>query len=163
MRIFHVLFNIFSWIAIGAIAMVVLYLVSSNYNVFFGYKSFLVLSGSMEPAIMTGDIIVSRAQPIYAINDVVTFRNTDNRIVTHRITEIAKKTAGAEYSTKGDANRSEDFDTITFGQIIGKVVFIVPKFGYLVSFSKSLPGIAILIFIPGILFIADELVKMRNA
>ena len=117
----------------------------------------------MEPAIMTGDIIVSHGQNNYALNDVITFKNSDNRIVTHRISEITKKNNGEEFFTKGDANRSQDFDAITYGQIIGKVVFIVPKLGYLVSFSKSLPGIMILVLIPALLFITDELFKMKHA
>lgn len=139
-----------------------LYVFTSNYQIFGGYRSFLIQSGSMEPAIMTGDIIVSKSQNNYVINDVVAF-NTENRVVTHRLISKEEKGGKEEFSTKGDANRSQDFDTIGQSQIIGKVVFVIPKLGYLVAFSKSLPGFIILILIPTVIFLLDELLKMKNA
>lgn len=163
MKVIRIIFDVTSWLAIAVIVVMVLYLLSSNYNIFAGYRSYLVQSGSMEPAIMTGDIIISRGQNNYLLNDVVTFRDIDQRVVTHRIVEIDQKDGGINFFTKGDANRSQDFDTISPSQIIGKVVFIVPKLGYLVAFSKSLPGIIILILIPAALFVVDQLLKMKNA
>lgn len=163
MKAIRILFDITSWLAIAVIIVMVLYLLSSNYNIFAGYRSYLVQSGSMEPAIMTGDIIISRGQDRYLLNDVVTFRDKDQRVVTHRIVEIDQEDGGTQFSTKGDANRSSDFDTVSLPQIIGKVVFIVPKLGYLVAFSKSFPGIIILILIPATLFVIDELLKLKNA
>ncbi len=149
--------------AIGVLALMGLYIVSSNFDIFGGYKSFLVQSGSMEPAIMTGDIIVIRNQESYLINDVVTFRDDDNRVVTHRLIENKEEDGKAVFATKGDANRSQDFGTIGQNQIMGKVVLVVPKLGYLVAFSKSLPGLIILVMIPAVIFLVDELFKMKNA
>jgi len=163
MKIVKALFDVISWLVIAVIALMALYVVSSNYNFFGGYRSFLIQSGSMEPAIMTGDIIVTKNQISYILNDVVAFHNNDNRIVTHRLVAVDDKSGTKEFSTKGDANRSQDFDTIHFEQIRGKVVLVIPKLGYLVAFSKSMPGFLILILIPAILFIVDELFKKKNA
>lgn len=163
MSIFKFLFDVASWLVIGVIAIMALYVLSSNYNIFSGFRSYLVQSGSMEPGIMTGDIIVIHSQNQYVLNDVVTFKDNENRIVTHRIIENLKKSDRQEFATKGDANRSQDFDNITQNRIFGKVVFVVPKLGYLVAFAKSLPGLIILILIPASLFIIDELLKLKNA
>ncbi len=154
--------EIVSWLAIGMIALMGLYIITSNYNIFGGYRSYLVQSGSMEPAIMTGDIIVINSQNVYAINDVVTFRDEENRIVTHRLIESTEKDGNPAFATKGDANRSQDFETINYGQILGKVVLVVPKLGYLVAFSKTMPGLIILILIPAFMFVLDELLKINN-
>ena len=58
----------------------------------FGFQCFAVLSGSMEPAIGTGDVVVVRKiAPLDAkIGDVVTFRSPEDpgRLVTHRATSI---------------------------------------------------------------------------
>jgi len=162
MKYFHLLFNVISWIAIGLIVLVVLYLISSSTGIFLGYKSFVVQSGSMEPTIMTGDIIVIHDQRNYVLRDVVTFKDADNRIVTHRIAEINQEDGVAKISTKGDANRSEDFDSITYDRILGKVVFVMPKLGYWVAFSKSLPGLIILILMPACMLIGDEIFKMKK-
>lgn len=161
MKFIKLILNIISWGVMAVFLVMGLYILSSNYQIFGGYRSFLVQSGSMEPAIMTGDIIVIKSQSSYILNDVVSF-NTENRIVTHRIVSKEFKPDGVQYSTKGDANRSQDFDTITLSQIIGKVVFVIPKLGFLVAFSKSLPGFLLLICIPTVLFLIDELLKMKN-
>ena len=145
------------------IAVMALYIVTSNVNVFSGYRSFLVQSGSMEPAIMTGDIIIIHPQSNYLKNDTITFYGSESRIVTHRVVEISQKNNSQYFSTKGDANRSEDGDLITQDKIIGKVSLVIPKLGYMVAFSKSLPGLILLAIFPAALFILDELFKVKNA
>src|ERR1700694_4508740 len=74
-----------------------------------GYESFVVYSGSMEPAIMTGDIAV--VGPVKAgelkVGDVITFRTPANPdvVVTHRLVELDTDPAGhLVFQTKGDAN-----------------------------------------------------------
>lgn len=162
MSMIKFIFDFITWLVVGVIIIMGLYLVSSNYNIFSGFRSYLVQSGSMEPGIMTGDIIVIHSQSNYVLNDVVTFKDKEGRVVTHRIIEALKKNNGYEYGTKGDANRSQDFDNITIDQIMGKVVFVVPKLGYMVAFAKSPPGIILLIMVPAVLFIVDELFKIKQ-
>ena len=136
MKILKFIFEIATWLVLAVIVLMGLYIVTSNFNVFSGYKSFLVQSGSMEPAVMTGDIIIIHSQDNYVKNDVITFHGSDGRIVTHRIIEILQKDGKSFFSTKGDANRSEDEDSITQDKIIGKISLVIPKLGYLVAFSK---------------------------
>lgn len=124
----------------------------SSLNSNLAFKSFLVQSGSMEPAIMTGDIIIVKSFPKYVLNDVVTFTDNAGRVVTHRILEEN----ASSFTTKGDANRTEDKDEINQGQIIGKVVFTIPKLGYAIGFSRTLPGIIILVMIPASLIIYEQ-------
>src|SRR4030042_2862727 len=52
-----------------------------------GIKLFTVQSGSMEPAIKAGSMVVVKAQSDYQIKDVVTFRGQENqqKTTTHRI------------------------------------------------------------------------------
>jgi len=163
MKILKFILEIATWVALVLIAIMGLFIVTSNTNVFSGYQSFLVQSGSMEPAIMTGDIIIIHPQDSYVKNDTITFRGFENRIVTHRIIEMKQQGDKAYFSTKGDANRSQDEALITQDQIIGKVSLVVPKLGYIVAFSKSLPGFILLALFPAALFIVDELLKVKNA
>lgn len=150
-------FEFVMWGVIASFGVLALYIVLSNFPIL-GFRSFLVQSGSMEPSIMTGDIVLIQRQQTYLKNDVVTFRDKDERIVTHRITDIVQEEGELPITTKGDANRSEDADRIGEDQIIGKVVLVIPKLGFLVTFGKSLPGLIILALIPVALFIADELI-----
>lgn len=150
------------WALLAFISLLALYILSSNFNIFGHYRPFLVQSGSMEPAIMTGDVIVIKSQDSYVINEVVTFHNNSGRVVTHRIVAV-EKGAINHYATKGDANRSGDEDSISDEQIIGKVILVIPKLGYLVAFTKSKWGLIMLLLIPATIFIIDELLKIRNA
>jgi signal peptidase len=160
--IFKSIFDIGSWLFLAAFALIVVFTLASNTNLLGGYKSYLVQSGSMEPTIMTGDIVVVHSQPQYFINDSVTFFGSDGRIVTHRIIGSSKEGEKIIFATKGDANRSVDSDVATPDKIIGKVIFIIPKLGYFVAFSKSLPGLIILIFVPAFFLILDELSKLKT-
>jgi signal peptidase I len=124
------------------------------------FKTFVVQSGSMEPSIMTGDIIVIMPQSLYKESDVVTFKGGEERVITHRITEFLDSGDSSSFITKGDANRETDTEIVLLERIIGKVVLVIPKLGYFVTFGKSFYGIISLIVIPTAIIIADELGNM---
>lgn len=162
MKAFKFILNSIIWLFLLGVFVFALFTISSNFNVFVGYRSFLVQSGSMEPSIMIGDIVVTHQQPQYYKNEVVTFLNKDQRIVTHRIIDVLTQDNQTKFITKGDANRSEDEDQITPEQIIGKVVFVIPKLGFFVAFAKSLPGLIILVIVPSIILVVNQLLEIKN-
>lgn len=142
--------NFFLWLILLTIAGVYAYtLVAAKGR---AVQPYLVQSGSMEPTIMTGDIIFVNPQPKYFKNDVVTFLDNQERTVTHRIIEID----GDVIQTKGDANQSKDTDTIKNDQVVGKVVFTLPKAGYLVAFAKTPVGFTLFIVLPTVLLLFSE-------
>ncbi len=111
-----------------------------------GVGATVVLSGSMEPTLSTGDLLIIAEQESYAVDDVVVFQS--NRIaVVHRIIEIKEETVEGEDGeeiqmiaiTQGDANNTPD-DPIQMSQIKGTVVFRVPLVGYLVNMIKTPVG-----------------------
>lgn len=162
MKFIRFILSLIKWAVLVGITLLALYILSSNFNIFGGYQPFLVQSGSMEPSIMTGDVVVIQSRGTYFINDVVTFRTGNNdRIVTHRIVAVDPAQAN-RYETKGDANRSGDEDSISDEQIIGKVVLVIPKLGYFVAFSKSSRGLIFILIIPAVILILDELVKIKK-
>ncbi len=161
MKLIKFILGLVKWLILVGITVLAIYFLSSKFNVLGGYKPFLVQSGSMEPSIMTGDIIVVQKRETYFINDVITFQASTDRVVTHRIVEVEKGEEN-KYSTKGDANRSGDEDAITNQQIIGKVSLVIPKLGYFVAFSKSQRGLIFLLIIPALILILDELIKIKK-
>jgi signal peptidase len=154
-----IIMEIISWGLLIGLAVIIGLTTMSNFSIFGKYRSFLVQSGSMEPAIMTGDIIITKSNNQYEKNDVVTFEDYQQRRVTHRIIDSQNN---GHLITKGDANRSKDNEDITKDQILGKVILIIPRLGYLVSFSKSLPGFLLFIIVPGILIIISESIKIKK-
>lgn len=105
---------------------------------FFGYKSFVIISGSMEPNIMTGDAIFIKEVPQseIQINDIISF-SQGKSVVTHRVIEIIEEQGVKKYKTKGDNNNTEDKELVTYEQIEGKYQFKINNFGDIVRNSKK--------------------------
>lgn len=115
---------------------------------FVGIVPYIVLSGSMEPAISTGSIVlVDTTEKDYRIGDIISYKIKD-QIVTHR---IVKMDTGI-YKTKGDSNEIEDSISLNESQIIGKVKGSIPRLGYLISYLKSKQIVLLLI---AILFLSN--------
>ena len=104
-----------------------------------GFGMTVVLSGSMEPALSVGDLLIVVPQDAYQVEDVVVYQ-TSRTAVVHRIVAIE----GEAYTTRGDANNTED-KPIAFENIKGKVIIVVPFVGYLVNLIKTPVGTAILL------------------
>lgn len=97
-----------------------------------GGQALTVLTGSMEPTYAPGDMIVTVPRSTYAIGDAVTFQPEpgDPTLVTHRIIAITSAPGGTEYTTRGDANGSDDAPIVA-DQVMGKVIYSVPYVGHL--------------------------------
>jgi len=158
-NIFQTILNFTAWIFLGIFAIGIITTMLANVNLLGGYRPLIVQSGSMEPTIMTGDVIVIATAPNYQKNDVVTFQDPENGIITHRIIEI-KNDNDTQFVTKGDANRTQDESLIFENQIMGKTILIVPRLGYFINFTRTKPGIIIFLIIPGILIVIDELISI---
>lgn len=126
------------------------------------YKFYLIQSGSMEPSIMTGDVIISKPQAEYTKNDVITYRDHGGRVVTHRILEVLEEGGGEAYKTKGDANQDIDPVPIPKEEVIGEVQLAIPKLGYLLVYAKTKAGMVLLVVVPATIMIYDELRKMKK-
>lgn len=100
-----------------------------------GYRSYTVLSGSMEPRFYPGDIVITKHKnkTDIQVNDIVTYRDNDGVIITHRVIEETPE----GYITKGDNNNVEDADILTKENIIGEVKFNIPKIGYVMDFLSK--------------------------
>lgn len=97
----------------------------------FGYGGAVVLSGSMEPTIMTDELIVVKAEEAYEKDDIVVYQS-GRVLVVHRIMQIDGETV----TTRGDANNTDD-TPIAMNQIKGRVIAHVPHVGALVRVMKS--------------------------
>jgi signal peptidase len=161
MKLLKIALDVASWFVLAVVVLMITTTIGSNSNAFGKYRSLLVQSGSMEPTIMTGDIIVIQQHPRYGKNDVVTF-NDGERVVTHRIIKESENGTNPTFQTKGDANRSADEAIITKSNILGAVVFTIPKLGYMVAFGQSLPGLIIFVLIPATLLVVNELIKTKS-
>lgn len=128
------------------------------------YKVMTVLSGSMEPVIKTGSIVVAKTFNNYKIGDIITFElsSASKTPTTHRIVEIEVIDGNPLYTTKGDANNASDRQGVLNNQIVGKVVLNIPFLGYAVNFVKKPIGFLLIIIVPAGMIILDEVKKIYN-
>ena len=96
-----------------------------------GFGLSVVLSGSMEPELSTGDLLLVVAREEYKPDEVVVFLDGRSAVV-HRIISMD----GDTVITQGDANNQAD-EPISTELICGKVVLAIPLIGYLVSVIKT--------------------------
>lgn len=120
----------------------------------------IVKSGSMEPTINTGGIVIIQPQASYSMGDVVTFgEDTKTEVpTTHRIMRAYEEGGVQYFETKGDANEERDTNPVLASSVIGKVIFDVPYVGYLLDFAKQPLGFSLMIGVPAALIILYELV-----
>lgn len=128
------------------------------------YKSFIVLSGSMEPAIKTGSVVLVHESDNYQIGDVITFGEASKTKTptTHRIVDINRDGDEEKYITKGDSNNAEDNKQISKDEVIGKVLFSVPYVGYAVSAAQKPVGFVLIIVVPAVIIIYDEILNIKK-
>ncbi len=121
-------------------------------------KGYVVLSGSMEPAIKTGSVVFILPSVNYQIGDVITFReNGVKNLITHRIESVEIQGDKKYFFTKGDANEEGDNQEVYLDQIVGKVNFSIPYLGYLVEWAKTPKGFIVFVVIPATIVIYEEL------
>ncbi len=130
--------------------------VFKKYDIF-GYRFYIIMSGSMEPDIKTGDMIITKESDNYKIGDVIAFKDA-NFVTAHRIVEISTEDGEKVFKTKGDNNNTTDRNLVKSQQIKGKIVNKIPKVGKAVLYLKThwiilvlLIGIIIIIYLVRIL------------
>ncbi len=129
-------------IAIGIYYITQIKVLNNEYANIFGYTFFEVATGSMSSTIEIGDVVIVKITKDVEKNEIIVYKDGDN-FVTHRLIE----NDGEKLVAKGDANNSED-KPITREQILGRVIYIIPKLGIWrkIFLSPEIIGL-ILIFI----------------
>lgn len=101
----------------------------------------IVVSGSMEPTLHKGDIILLESHPSsIEVGDIIVYHADwlNSEPVVHRVIAKGKSLSGDEYYlTKGDNNPSQDPGEVYPNEVISKVIninkkpLIIPKLGYI--------------------------------
>ena len=108
-----------------------------------GYRPLVVLSGSMEPYMPTGSLVLTKSvnPATVKVGDVITFRlKTDSfqtDLATHRVEAIENGPAGMSFVTKGDANRVHDLVPVSATALVGRVVLVSSLAGSVVQAVKA--------------------------
>lgn len=156
------IWNILSSVLVALVVILAIALVGTR---LIGLNTYVVLSGSMEPAYETGSLLYVKEVPYteLEVGDVITFMLDEDTVATHRIVEVVSDETDSSvvrYQTKGDANNAVDGSLVHYKNVIGTPVFSIPKLGYIANYIQTPPGmyvaasagalLLLLVLIPGL-------------
>lgn len=127
------------------------------------YNMYVVRSGSMTPAIDTGDVIITG--PVngpfskkIVPGTIITYKNPSIGTITHRVYSIS----GNTIATKGDAVEDVDPWKVTMSEVQGVYLFRIPRLGFATTFIQTKVGWIVTIIIPAtilVLWLVKDIVK----
>lgn len=159
--------KVLNWVrnfVIGILILLIVLSIVAKFNrseYILNYAPMKVLSGSMEPKIKVGDLVIAKKIDPSKIKegDVITYKIKDTTYVTHRVIEVLNNNNSILFKTKGDANNVEDKDLVFGESLVGKLVLRIPKFGYFIDFVTKPLGFIVLFLVPTIILIGKEAIS----
>lgn len=130
---------------------------------FFGYKPFIVLSGSMKNEINAGDLVLTKEidPETLKVGDIISFKE-DEIVVTHRIVEITSEKGQKVFVTKGDNNEANDPGFVKLDNVEGLYLKKIPGLGNVAMFIQTPTGIIISLSIPLAILICINLAQSKT-
>ena len=159
-RVFARSLRLLSYAGLAISLVVAAFVAAATLPVLFGYHTYVVNGGSMEPSLKRGSVAVARATSSFAleVGDVIArTESEDGPAVLHRIARIIDDDTGRVIYTQGDANRTEDPEPVMLLGSGDKVIYSVPYVGYILTFGRSPPGRILLLGVPLVLLAASSL------
>ena len=129
---------------------------------------YTIVSPSMTPVIKVYDVVVNvrvdSPQDI-EVGDIITYvsksSTSEGMTITHRVIAVNVLPDGTyEYTTQGDNNDEPDSSTVTYNQIIGKEVVIIPYVGRLQFLIANQKGWLFVLLIPVSIYTFVEIYKL---
>lgn len=166
--------EIVSWVLLIAVFALLIQVVFSTVdaarkgeeNFIFGYRPAIVLTGSMEPYMMTNCLVLTKevtSVDELKVGDVITFHLTNELgekvRITHRLTGIED----GVLATKGDNNPSGDGIPLTMESVESKVIAVFNQTAYLVAAWQTTSGKVMILCSAGAIFLAYVAIKLYFA
>lgn len=126
----NVLITVLLILAVLLCLFVVIQVLGKGYVNIAGYSLFRVVTGSMEPEIPVGALLICEQVEMdtVQVRDVICFRAQDSAILgkmmTHRVVDVLNGADGSVmFETRGDANLASDGYLVTQTNFVGKVIW----------------------------------------
>jgi signal peptidase len=114
---------------------------------------FVILSGSMEPTVSPGDVVIVDRSASVGVGDVITFSDGGEVPTTHRVIGVQD----GQYVTQGDANQYPDSNPVAPSNVLGRVVLTIPLIGHVILWVNTPLGYVSLVVLPLVLLVGDGL------
>jgi len=143
-------------------AVVILLMVIAVFTFFgprFGWRVDAVLSGSMEPALKVGGVLVTypvKVEEIKVKDIIIFYSPMSGELTSHRVVAM-NHGSSVSFRTKGDANEDPDPFTVPASNVVGKKFLHIPWLGYLTQLVKTRLGFLLALCIPALIVIGMEM------
>lgn len=130
----------------------------------FGYKPFIVLSGSMEGKIHKGDLIITKMvdPTTLKVNDIIAFRDVENTVTTHRIIDIVENNGKTQFITKGDNNSTQDRNLVSLNDVEGIYIGRLAGFGSIMNSLAQPTTIMALVLLITVIFVIGFMLSVQK-
>lgn len=162
----NIIYTIIFIIVLFILIIAILQRTTNNEITLFGYRIFVVATGSMVPEYEVGDVLVSKeVEPsTIQVGDDIVYKGKEgsfkDKIVTHQVIMIEKENENYRIQTKGIANTKADPE-ITQNEVIGKVIY---KMGILSLLQRAMSNNYVfyfVVFVPIVLLTFRQILKSR--
>jgi len=124
------------WTILGIVVLTASFVLTASYR---SWEFDAVLSGSMQPALKVGGLVVIKPAEGQGIKmgDVISFKLPGiDTPICHRVIDIVETDEGLFFQTMGDANEEPDLALVSVQDVTGRAVFYAPYVGYLGHLSQ---------------------------
>ena len=138
---------------------------SGNVPSVFGIRLYSVQTKSMEPTLMQGDLVIStgvKDPKALQHDDIITYWTIidgERVLNTHRIVKISEVSGGLAFTTRGDANTTNDAQYVHQKDVVGKYSFRIGGVGKVFDYLQTSTGFLVVVVIPVLLFLLVQLVQ----
>ena len=162
----NIIYTIIFIIVLFILIIAILQRTTNNEITLFGYRIFVVATGSMVPEYEVGDVLVSKEvdPATIQVGDDIVYEGKEgtfkDKIVTHQVIMIEKENDNYRIQTKGIANTKADPE-ITQNEVIGKVIY---KMGVLSLLQRAMSNNYVfyfVVFVPIVLLTFRQILKSR--
>ncbi|MBP8639847.1 MAG: signal peptidase I [Oscillospiraceae bacterium] len=131
----HKKFDNFGWFAVSTLSVAIVWFSVGLFPIF----PSVILTGSMEPKIKPGDVVIvdKTGSDNVNVGDIVMYYSEDEIYITHRVIEEIDSSGQPQFITKGDNNPCADPAIVSAAQVKGRVIGTIPKLGKLALYLRS--------------------------
>lgn len=132
--------RVFVRVGVGLVGLAALAAVATLSLALAGYRPLVVRSGSMEPALRVGDVVLVEnvSAGRLAVGDIATFDDPDTGgTLTHRVAGVTHDGNAVTVATRGDANTTGESFATSADAVVGRVVWRLPRVGGWIAWAGS--------------------------
>lgn len=128
-----------------------------------GFTFYVMQDDNLNPDANPGSLAVVRSTDVTSVSlgDIINYKTqvSPDATSTQRVVEINRED-GLKFVTSGYGAGAAQTNTVPAEDVLGKVLVLIPFYGRMVDYVQTSQGLIMLIFVPGVIIIIYQLIKI---